>query len=190
MASMMLALFSKFLYVFIVVSFILCGHIQYNMQMKKKNHARLEIKNPPMPYGTGGLCVHIELSFIETNDPTTAKAARPKISELLDMLTQDANRRPYTIPSPRPPRFPRTRSRLHHHDARQTTLWPLGIHAFRSRELHVLSGVDVLPCLKAWDSSINAMLLVRVSERLRPWQYSCLGCLTPCFHARPRPGRI
>lgn len=50
--------------------------------------------------------------------------------------------------------------------------------------------VDVLPCLKAWDSSINAMLLVRVSERLRPWQYSCLGCLTPCFHARPRPGRI
>lgn len=50
--------------------------------------------------------------------------------------------------------------------------------------------LDVLPCLKAWDSSINAMLLVRVSERLRPWQYSCLGCLTPCFHARPRPGRI
>lgn len=35
MASMMLAFFSKFLYVFIVVSFILCGHIQYNMQMKK-----------------------------------------------------------------------------------------------------------------------------------------------------------
>lgn len=31
MASMMLAFFSKFLYVFIVVSFILCGHIQYNM---------------------------------------------------------------------------------------------------------------------------------------------------------------
>lgn len=27
--------------------------------------------------------------------------------------------------------------------------------------------LDVLPCLKAWDSSINAMLLVRVSERLR-----------------------
>lgn len=50
--------------------------------------------------------------------------------------------------------------------------------------------VDVLPCLKAWDSSINAMLLVHVSERLRPWQYSCLGCLTPCFHARPRPCRI
>lgn len=35
MASMMLAFFSKFLYVFIVVSFILCEHIQYNMQMKK-----------------------------------------------------------------------------------------------------------------------------------------------------------
>lgn len=57
MASMMLAFFSKFLYVFIVVSFILCGHIQYNMYMKKIMQG---IKNPPMPYGTGGLFVHIE----------------------------------------------------------------------------------------------------------------------------------
>lgn len=57
------------------------------------------IKNPPMPYGTGGLCVHIELSFIETNDPTTAKAARPKVGELLDMLTQDAMARKNHSPS-------------------------------------------------------------------------------------------
>ena len=28
---------------------------------------------------------------------------------------------------------------------------------------------DVLPCLKAWDSSINAMLLVRVAGELRVW---------------------
>ena len=65
----------------------------------KKKHARFEIKNPPMPYGTGGLFVHIERRFIETNDPTTAKAARPKVGELLDMLTQDAMARKNHSPS-------------------------------------------------------------------------------------------
>lgn len=49
---------------------------------------------------------------------------------------------------------------------------------------------DVLPCLKAWDSSINAMLLVRASKRLRFQRYVRLERLAPCFHARPRPCRI
>ena len=52
------------------------------------------------------------------------------------------------------------------------------------------SAIDVLPCLKAWDSSINAMLLVRASKRLRFQRYVRLERLAPCFHARPRPCRI